>query len=103
MVRSDVDVAWSYLASETKQRVYDNTFMAFAQDVDDADWSRLTWEFGTVVVQADRYEVHVIADAATVPAFLDETGIGSKWSDTEFVIYVQLPYENSSEIVAKER
>jgi hypothetical protein len=103
MAHRDVDAAWSYLAPETRQSVYDDDMSAFARDVNRADWSQLAWEFGPVVDLDYAWEVHVIADEASVPLFLDETGVGPNWAGNGFILQVQIPYANTYRILAEAR
>ena len=102
LVDGDVDAAWSHLDPRSQRLVYDNDKAAFANDLVEADWSHLSWEFGPVVNLDTAWEVHVMADEATVPAFLDETGIGPNWSGNGFIMYVQTPPGEPYMITAEE-
>ena len=91
LVQRDVDKAWSHLDPRSQRLVYDNDKPAFASDVNGADWSHLSWQFGSVVNLDTAWEVHVTADEASVPEFLDETGIAPNWSGNGFIMYVVTP------------
>jgi hypothetical protein len=89
LVRRDVDDAWSHLHPDSQHDVYDDDKAAFAQDVNQADWSRLSWEVGPVVNFDYAWEVHLSVDEATVPGFLFERRIAGY--STYLVMQVQFP------------
>lgn len=68
----DVNEAWSHLSPDTRQRVYDNDQAEFAREVNDADWSQLSWGSGPVVNFDYAWEIHFVVDDGTVPDFLIE-------------------------------
>lgn len=103
LVHRDVDEAWSHLHPDTKQRVYEDDQATFAHDVNEADWSQLSWDFGPVVNFDYAWEVHVMASEGTVPDFLDETGIAPTWAGNGFIMVVQTPTGQPYVIVAEER
>jgi hypothetical protein len=91
LVQRDTAEAWSHLSPATQEVVYDNDQSAFARDVDAADWSRMTWQFGTVTDLDISWGIHVLVDEATVPAFLVEREIAAGWSGFGIVLHVQTP------------
>jgi hypothetical protein len=91
LVERDTAEAWSHLSPATQEVVYDNDQAAFAMDVDAADWSKMTWQFGTVTDLDISWGVHVLVDEATVPAFLVEREIAAGWSGFGIVLHVQTP------------
>lgn len=102
LVHREVDEAWSHLDPRSQRIVYDNDKAAFASDVHDAEWSQLSWQFGPVVNLDNAWEVHVMADEASVPDFLDETGIAPNWSGNGFIMLVQTPVGQPYLIAAEE-
>ena len=46
LAHRNVNEAWSHLHPDSQHDVYNDDKAAFAQDVNEADWSRLTWEVG---------------------------------------------------------
>lgn len=90
LVHRDVDEVWSHLSPDTRQRVYDDDQTAFAREMNEADWSQMSWEFGQVVDFDYAWEVHGMADKASVPDLLIERRIAA-WSDPWFVMQVQFP------------
>ena len=90
LVHRDVDEAWSHLHAESQHDKYNDDKAAFARDVNEADWSQLSWEVGPVVNFDVAWEVHLTLDEATVPAFLFERNIAG-YSDPYLVMQVQFP------------
>ncbi len=82
--------AWSHLHPDSQHDVYDDDKAAFARDVNEADWSHLSWEVGPVVDFDISWEVHLTLDEATVPDFLFERNIAG-YSDPYLVTQVQFP------------
>lgn len=102
LVHRNVDEAWSHLDPETRQRVYGDDEALFAREVNEADWSRLSWEFGPVVNLDYAWEVHVVADRSAVPDFLFDHAI-AVWTDPWFVMQVQTPLAQPYLIIAEQR
>jgi hypothetical protein len=90
LVRTDVDDAWSHLHPDSQHDIYNDDKAAFARDVSEADWSRLSWEVGPVVNFDYAWEVHLKLDQASVPAFLFDRHIAG-YSDPYLVMQVQFP------------
>ena len=100
LVHGDVNEAWSHLEPDTRERAYDNDGAAFARDVNDADWSQLSWEFGPVVNFDYAWETHFVVDDGAVPNFLIERRI-ALLSDRWLVMVVQTPTFQPYLIVAE--
>lgn len=90
LVQRDVNEAWSHLSPDTRERVYDNDQAEFGREVNDADWSELSWEFGPVVNFDNAWEIHFLVDDGTVPDFLIERRI-ALMSEPWLVMVVQTP------------
>lgn len=97
----DAEEAWSHLALESRQRIYDDDKALFSRDVEAADWSQLSWEFGPVVNFDYAWEVHGTAQKESLPDFLVEREIVG-WSDPYFVMQVHFPgtFTDTYEIIA---
>jgi hypothetical protein len=102
LVHGDVSAAWSHLDPGSQRIAYDNDEAAFIRDVNDADWTQLSWQFGPVVNLDYAWEVHVVADETAVPDFLVERAIAG-WADPWFVMQVKTPAGQPYLIVAEER
>ncbi len=102
LVRMDSDEAWSHLDPRSQHVVYNDDKTAFAHEVAEADWSRLSWEFGPVVDLDYAWEIHFVTAEAAIPDFLLERSIAG-WGDPWLVMQVMTPVGKPYLILAEER
>lgn len=102
LVQKDSDEAWSHLDPRSRHLVYNDDMTAFAHDVEEADWSQLSWEFGPVVDLDYAWEVHLDSKEAAIPDFLLDKAIAG-WADPWLVMQVKTPAGQPYLIFAEER
>jgi hypothetical protein len=101
LVNQQADEAWSHLTKATQHNVYDDNQMAFADDVANADWPGLRWQFGPVTDLDWAWGVHVVVDEERLPTFLVERQIVAGWQGFGIVIHVVTPNDQPYLIAAQ--